>query len=84
MNEEKTVDINSAPFHDTFLDGNEIIQAAIERYYNEPGKESLTAVLEAIRQRMHEDGHFILPVTVDENDGTQFALRTIQTKDDKV
>ena len=32
---------------------------------------------------MHADGHFILPVLVDEEDDSQFALRTIRTKDGK-
>ena len=72
------------PFHDSFLDGNETITAAIEKFYADSSKESLTAVLDAIRQRMHADGHFIFPVLVDEEDETSFAFRTIQTKDGKM
>lgn len=72
------------PFHDSFLDGNEIITAAIEKFYADSSKESLTVVLDAIRQRMHADGHFIFPVLVDEEDETSFAFRTIQTKDGKM
>ena len=33
---------------------------------------------------MHEDGHFIIPVIVNEEDDTQFAFRTIQTNDEKL
>lgn len=49
-------------YHDTSLDGNEIIEDAIERYYADQSRESLIAVLESIRKRMHEDGHFMIPV----------------------
>ena len=70
--------------HDLFLDGNDLIEAAIEQYYAKSSKENLTAVLDAIRQRMHADGHFIFPVLVDEDDETRFAFRTLQTKDGKI
>lgn len=30
-----------AEYHDTFLDGNELIEAAIERYYKEGSEENL-------------------------------------------
>ena len=71
-------------FHDTFLDGNEWIEAAIDRYYTDKSTESLSAVLEAIRQRMHTDGHFIFPVLVEGEDESHFIFRTIQTGDGKV
>ena len=70
-----------AEYHDTFLDGNELIEAAIDRYYKERSKETLIAILDTIRQRMHADGHFIIPVLVDEEDENSFAFRTIQTKE---
>ena len=38
----------------------------------------------AIRQRMHEDGHFIIPVIVNVEDENQFTFRTIQTNDQKL
>ena len=69
-------------FQDPFLDGNELIEAAIHACHAEATKGKLSAVLEAIRQRMHEDGHFMLPVLASEN-GTEFTFRTIQTKDGK-
>ena len=73
-----------AEYHDTFLDGNELIEAAIDRYYRESSKETLIAILDTIRQRMHADGHFIFPVLVDEEDESRFDFRTIQTKDGKI
>ena len=71
-------------YHDTFLDGNELIEAAIEVFHADNSREKLMDILEAIRQRMHADGHFIFPVLVDEEDDSRFAFRTIQTKDGKV
>ena len=70
--------------HDMFLDGNELIETAIREYRVEGSKEHLIAVLDALRQRMHADGHFILPILVDENDESKFAFRTIQTRDGKM
>ena len=67
-------------FHDPSLDGNEIIAEAIAAFHRDSTKEKLGAVLEAIRQRMHEDGHFMIPVTASE-DGGEFTFRTVQTKD---
>ena len=68
----------------TFLKGNEIIEAAIENFYKDSSKDAITEVTEAIRQRMHADGHLIFPVVVDEEDENRFAFRTIKTKDGKV
>ncbi len=73
-----------AEYHDTFLDGNELIEAAIEQYYKESSRENLIAILDTIRRRMHADGHFIFPVLVDEEDENSFAFRSIQTKDGKI
>ena len=72
------------PFHDSFLDGNELIEAAIDKYYSDSNKDNLIAVLDTIRQRMHADGHFIFPVMVDEEDENSFSFRAIQTKDGKL
>ena len=47
---------------DLFLDGNEIITKAIAEYYENSSREKLNGVFEAIRTRMHEDGHFIFPI----------------------
>ena len=72
------------PFHDSFLDGNELIDEAIERFYADGSKDNLIAVLDAIRQRMHADGHFIFPVIMDEEDENRFSFQAIQTKDGKL
>ena len=66
-------------FHDMFLDGNEQIEAAIDRYHADSSKENLAAVLEVIRNRMHEDGHFIFPVAKEE-DGS-FTFRAVKGGD---
>ena len=68
-------------FSDPFLAGNEIIDAAIDRYYADGIKENLIAVLEAIRTRMHADGHIIFPVIIDEDDENSFTFAAIQTQD---
>ena len=52
----------SQDFEDPFLTGNTVIEEAIDRYYKDTSKDNLIAVLEAIRKRMHEDGHFMIPV----------------------
>ena len=69
-------------FHDPFLDGNELIEEAINAYHAEATKENLCAVLEAIRTRMHQDGHFMIPVIASE-DGRDFAFRSVHTNDGK-
>ena len=64
-------------YNDTFLEGNELIEAAIVKFHTDKSRENLMGVLEVIRQRMHADGHFIFPVFVDEEDENRFAFRTI-------
>lgn len=81
FNEQRTAML---PHHDMFLDGNDLIENAIAEYYADDSKEKLVAVLDAIRQRMHEDGHFIIPVIMNEEDENQFTFRTIQTNDEKL
>ena len=66
--------------YDEFLDGNIVMEEAISAFYANSTQERLSAVLEAIRQRMHEDGHFMIPVIVSE-DGNEFAFRTVQAGD---
>lgn len=72
------------PFHDMFLDGNEIIDSAINKFRDNGSKENLVALLDAIRERMHQDGHFIFPVIKDEDEEDSFIFRTIRTKDGKI
>ncbi len=71
-------------FHDMFLDGNELIEIAIEIYRADSSKENLIAVLDAIRKRMHADGHFIFPVIRNEEDENEFAYRIIKTDDGRI
>ena len=73
---------DTKPVNGPFLEGNEIIEQAIAAWHTQDTKENLFAVLETIRSRMHQDGHFVVPVIASE-DGTQFTFRTLQTKDGK-
>ena len=76
------MDCRKSSFHDLFLAGNELIEEAIDKFHADSCKENLVGVLDAIRQRMHADGHFMFPVASSE-DGKVFALRTVLTKDGK-
>ncbi len=67
---------------DSFHNGNGQIETAVHTYFTDPSRESLSAVLDAIRQRIHEDGELIIPVILLEN-GDRHALRTVQTDDGK-
>ena len=80
MCKENLEDMVGAP-HDSFLDGNELLEEAIDEYCQDSSKDKLVAVLNVIRNRMHEEGHFILPVLVNEEDESQFAFRSVQTND---
>ena len=71
-------------FRNPYLEGNEQIVEAIARFGEEGSKETLVGVLEAVRRRMHADGHFLFPVLVNEEDDSQFDFRRIQTGDGKV
>ena len=72
------------PVHNSFLDGNEIIEAAIEKFSKEQTRGSLISVINSIRKRMHADGHFFIPVEVDEKDHDNFGFRTIVIGDGRV
>jgi len=78
----RIMDCRKSSFHDPFLDGNKLIEEATDRFYTDSSKKNLIGVLEAIRQRMHADGHFMFPV-VSSDDGDGFSFRTVQTKDGK-
>ena len=47
------------PFYNVFLDGNEAIEQAIVNFHNDSSKEKFGCILDAIRMRMHADGHFL-------------------------
>ena len=67
---------------DPFLDGNDVIETAIGKYHADPTRNSLIAVMNTIRARMHADGHFIIPVIPSE-DGREFTFQTVTTSDEK-
>ena len=72
------------PVGDSFLEGNEIIEVAINNFSKEHTRENLISILNSIRKRMHVDGHFLIPVEVDEKDHDSFGFRTIVIGDGKV
>ena len=66
---------------DLFLEGNDRIEQAIRDYYAEESRETFGAVLEVIRQRMHEDGHLLFPVITHGEEEMSFTLRSVQLND---
>ncbi|MGX8686549.1 MAG: SseB family protein, partial [bacterium] len=68
---------------DMFTAGNIQIEEAIHKFYKDGSRENLAGVLETIRQRMHEDGHFIVPVNRGEKDNS-FSFRQVQSGDGKL
>ncbi|MBP5255353.1 MAG: ADP-ribosylglycohydrolase family protein [Lachnospiraceae bacterium] len=71
--------IHTAPDREEGNAGNKSVEDAIARFRMDENEDNLSAVLEAIRQRMHEDGPFLFPVVLDEAGAV--CLRTIQTND---
>ncbi len=71
-------------FHNSFLDGNELIEEAIAQYRAHRDKADPMAVVRAIRERMHADGHFVSPIIRDEDDPDSFAFRSLSSKDGKI
>ena len=68
-----------APMHDSFLDGNEIIEAAIDRFGNGRNRKNYVAVLDAIAKRIRENGHLMIPII--KKDDNSFLYRTLPAKD---
>ena len=66
-------------YHNSALDGNEIIEEAIDRFEKDRNRDTLLEVLEAIRIRMREDGHFLFPVYTGGEDS--FTLQAVRTDD---
>lgn len=86
MSKTRSNDRNSSGknlFQDPFLEGNELIETAIEHFYAEGSRETLVAVLDAIRTRMHADGHLIFPVA-EEDDGKKYSLCALKSQDGKL
>ncbi len=67
---------------DPFLAGNETITAAFEAYRREGSKEALRGIADALRERMHEGGHFLVPVFTAE-DGTESQIQAATDLDGK-
>lgn len=72
--------VEASKFHDSFLEGNENIEQAIKNYNVESTPKNLQTVLEAICQRMHEDGHLMIPVSSSKS-GEEFVFKMVQTDD---
>ena len=70
----------ASKFHDPFLAGNEIIEQAIKNYNVESTPKNLQTVLDVIRQRMHEDGHLMIPVSSSKS-GEEFVFKMVQADD---
>ena len=66
-------------FEDSTLNGNELVEEMIHRFYQEQSAENLMAVCLAVRQRMDQDGHLIFPADVNTDDeGNQvFSFKTL-------
>ncbi|MGN1022469.1 MAG: ADP-ribosylglycohydrolase family protein [Lachnospiraceae bacterium] len=66
---------------DPTLSGNERMEEAIQRYCHDASRENLKDVLEVIRKRMHEEGHLLHPVRMEEGEETAYAFRSAVAKD---
>ena len=64
-----------------FSRGNVLVERAIDRFHAETTKASLTAVLDAIRDRMHSGGQFLIPVRTDKNDPERLEPLSVKTED---
>ncbi|MBR5122099.1 MAG: SseB family protein, partial [Anaerotignum sp.] len=68
-----------------FLDKNHLIVEKIRAFRAEPTGESYGAILMQIRKNMQEDGHFLIPVWIPEEDknseAPSFNLHQLQTDD---
>ena len=61
--------------------GNELVEKSIDRFYRETTKENLIDVLESIRNRMHEDGKWIVPVIPPQELSENFDVENIKAVD---
>lgn len=65
-----------------FMEQNIIINDAITEYYSNSTAESLEKVMYSIYRCMIEDGHFIIPVDIEEKDGeTSYIFKTLMLED---
>ena len=71
-----------------YVAGNGLIDAVINKFYEEQKEENFYLILEAIRTRMNDDGMFIVPVRIPENfdpndPAPQLELGQLSTNDGK-
>ena len=67
--------------NDSYLDGNDVIEVAINIFYKDSSKDNLVKLLEAIRNRMNNDGHLILPVETPQAAVDMLDLKHIKAGD---
>ena len=53
---------SGSSLEDCFLQGNDVIEVAIDMFYQDSSKDNLVKLLESIRNRMNQDGHLLIPV----------------------
>ena len=68
--------------HDIFLIGNEMLEQAISYLYVKDSKQALDTVIDTLRERMHADGHFILPIL--EGEDGSYTIQTLKAKDGRL
>ncbi len=68
-----------------FLERNELINEKIRQFRADPTGETYGALLNQICERMQEDGHFLIPVWIPEeeigSENMSFNLQQVQTED---
>ena len=79
------MDQKCEPLDLTFLSGNEDIEKAIHACYLEASPSTMLGVMTAIHLRMHENGHFLAPVDMvqDESGNECFDFKSIQLDENR-
>ena len=83
---ERLEDLWREECHNTALDGNERIEAAMAAFGAEESNDTLAEVLQTIFDRMQEGGQMIFPVEFvhEENEGIKMCrIRTVKARGDK-
>lgn len=68
-------------YHDEFLDGNELVEAAISEFKQHCTEEGLRFILYTLEMRMQQNGHFILPTQAQFDFTKLFDLSKINAGD---
>ena len=61
--------------------GNLLVERAIDRFHADTGRITLAAALDAIRDRMHAGGRFIMPVQPSKDDPARTEFLNVKTED---